>query len=124
MRRVVAAFLALFGLLKTTAALAQENEASTSYDTIDVEPFLEHLDARLHLNLDVAAIAKFTRETELEDERATLITVRFSGRDYTVKLHVFTDDIGDSAICFLTNSKFLADAILAEMGVFAEERGM
>jgi hypothetical protein len=121
MRFFIASLLALFGLAFGASA---DQEASTSLATNDVKPFLEHLNSRLHLGLDVVTLSRFARETGLKDERTMPITAQFKGTSYSVSFHVFTDDINDSEIYFVTSSKALSDAILTEMGAFAEAHGM
>ena len=122
MRDLTAGFLMLLGLVLGPSATP--HEASTSLATKDVRPFLEHLNSRLHLGLDVAAMAKFARETAVRDERTLPVSARFNGNLYSVSFHVFADDIDDSQIYFFTTSEALSAAILAEMRAYAERRGM
>ena len=117
----------LTGIIAAVAASTQPalpHEASMNFDTAQVRPFLARLKAKLLPDLDVDKLARFISATQVEQERATRITVHIDGRAEAIEVRVFMDDIDAPDLAFRTASPELAEAIDRQMEAFAEEQGI
>ena len=99
-------------------------ESSMNFDMEHVRPFLERLRDRQAIGFDVDALARFTEETEVQDERKTATSANFEGRQVPLRFSVFMDDIDAPDLYFFCDEKALIDRIDAEWEDFTEELGI
>jgi hypothetical protein len=119
---LAASLLALTVIPASDADAGQRSEASMNFDREDVRPFLTGLERRLHLGLDVAALAEFLLDAPVDEEHAVTIPIRFQGEPGALLVRVYMDDIDSPDLHFETDSKPLRNAIDAEMADFSKAR--
>jgi hypothetical protein len=125
MRKLFAAsLLALAAVIATEACATQRGEASMNFDKENVRPFLTELERRLHLGIEIDALARFLLDTPIDEEHAVTIPIRYQGKPMALLVRAHMDDIDAPDLYFETDSKVLRKAIDAEMVRFAKARGL
>jgi len=107
-----------------TTELAGWFESSMNFDLENVRPFLEQLEASLHLGLEVDRLVNLTERTEVETTNGSAFQVSYDGDRVDVRYAAFMDDFDAPDLYFFVRSEPLANAIDREMDVFCERMGI
>ncbi|WBY07049.1 hypothetical protein PIB19_16620 [Sphingomonas sp. 7/4-4] len=121
---LVASLLAIAAVVATEACAMQRSEASMNFDKENVRPFLTELERRLHLGIEIDALAQFLLDTPIDEEHAVTIPIRYRGKPMALLVRAYMDDVDAPDLYFETDSKTLRNAIDAEMARFAKARGL
>ena len=101
-------------------------EASTSFDLQDLQPFLERV-ARLldagFTDREILEIKRLAEVMALDAEETLEFPVKYRGRTIPLRITIFMDDLAAPDVYFFTDPG-LAQEINREMQQFAEEQGV
>ena len=99
-------------------------EASGSFDSDLVQPFLEHLNTTLGLGLDASGLATFMEKVPADEEQSQKLQVPFKGKQEDIEYRVFKDDPYAPDLYFFSQSEALTNAIDEQLGAFFDEQGL
>ncbi len=124
MKKLVASLFAALGIGTTAVNSQPLYEASASFDSDIVEPFLERLNKEKDLGLDVNNLVEFTESVPHDEEYTKELEVTYRGKVTKLEFHVFKDAPYAPDLYFFTPSEELATEITSLFEVFFEERSM
>jgi len=102
----------------------ERHEASMGFDLEDVESFLEKLNVRFKLSLDVKTLLDFTCFMEVEDEQHMIVDIGKGAEKSKMEYRVFMDDVDAPDLYLFFESEELATQVGDFMLEWAETRGM
>jgi hypothetical protein len=107
------------------AAPAGLSEASTNFDSPQVEPFLRRVAALVSGfgATEIAQVTQLLNELEVDEERELRFEVKHEGRMAPLHIGVFMDDVDAPDLYFFTTPK-LAAQLDELMQDFSEEQGL
>ena len=100
-------------------------EASMSFDTSAVRPFLERLEDLLEDGFgdpEMQDVMEVIDSLAVDDETEVRYDVHFAGEDVPLRIRIYMDGIDSPDIAFIT-APDLADRIQEEMTEYQEEMG-
>jgi hypothetical protein len=100
-------------------------EASMSFDTSAVKPFLQRLENLLEDGFgdpEIQDVMEVIDSLAVDDETEVRYDVTFAGEELPLRIRVYMNDIDSPDVGFIT-APDLADRIQEEMAEYAEEMG-
>jgi hypothetical protein len=123
MKKLLALIIGVF-IGNATQAMSARHEASMNFDLENVVPFLNELDSKYKLGLNVDELGKFASSIKIENEESMIVEISHSGKKAKMEFRVFMDDIDAPDLYFFFESSELADQVGDFMMEWAEARGM
>lgn len=123
MKKLLALILGLF-IGAPTQAMNARHEASMNFDLENVVPFLNELDSKYKLGLNVDELGKFASSIKIENEDSMIVEITHSGKKAKMEFKVFMGDIEAPDLYLFFESSELADQVGDFMMEWAEARGM
>ena len=120
MKNLLKVFLGLF-IGSSANAMSERYEASMNFDMENVSAFLQELNTKFELSINVEELTKFTSSTPVEAEKSIVIDLSNAEK---MEFKVFMDDVDAPDIYMFFERQEIADKVDKFMLEWAESKGM